>query len=449
MPFIKGIIKDESGSLVARTIRIYDRATGDLIRDMISDATTGEYIAYIPTTDEVHCVILDDATEAPLRNDIAIRLIPEPIIGLPAWNLFTSEGLAEWMADEYVGSTEIDFTYIKGISSGNVETLTTITQTERSVSGKILGFPYYHENGFTLVDAETEEVTLFGTFSVDDPRFMDSFMGPKGTIFGHQAYADNMVEINPDTQAINYTIPCGKNSGSLYAPAGFCMAANGKAYSPPRTDDYPFIIEFDPITLETFFLITPLDVDGVYPYSTFINLPNGNLYAPAGYAANSFIFDPFNITVEYLATGTPTDLTSYYHPILAPNGKVYSRPSDSTLGWLEFDPDTKAELDVGVVKGDEYIFGAPGLVLPDGCIYYIPSIYDEPHATIKFDPETYLWEALPLFFNSEVKVSAFAHGSQIKGINASVNLYGITTNFTKDDSYTFENDFLLNKAVNN
>lgn len=73
---VEGVIYNSAGVPAQRTVRCYDRSTGALVGETLSDATTGEYVIYCPTVDEVQRIVLDDAV-APLLNDLIDRVIPE------------------------------------------------------------------------------------------------------------------------------------------------------------------------------------------------------------------------------------------------------------------------------------------------------------------------------------------------------------------------------------
>ena len=73
---ISGIITDTEGEPAARTVRVYERNTGNLIASTTSDSTSGEYtLTFMAGTDEYQCIALAD--ESSLYNDILIRVIPE------------------------------------------------------------------------------------------------------------------------------------------------------------------------------------------------------------------------------------------------------------------------------------------------------------------------------------------------------------------------------------
>lgn len=73
--YISGVVRDDTGTPCARTVRVYDRATGVLLSSTTSDAGTGAYTLYTPSAGEVQCVVLDDAGGT-LYNDLVARVMP-------------------------------------------------------------------------------------------------------------------------------------------------------------------------------------------------------------------------------------------------------------------------------------------------------------------------------------------------------------------------------------
>jgi len=72
---VSGTITDDTGTPCARTVRLYDRATGAFIAETTSDASTGAYdFSYLPD-DEVQRIVLDDS-DGTLYNDLIDRVIP-------------------------------------------------------------------------------------------------------------------------------------------------------------------------------------------------------------------------------------------------------------------------------------------------------------------------------------------------------------------------------------
>jgi hypothetical protein len=72
---VSGVVRDDTGALCARTVRIVRRDTGAVLGSVVSDASTGVFSFPTPTLDEVHRIVLDD-TSGTLYNDIIDRVIP-------------------------------------------------------------------------------------------------------------------------------------------------------------------------------------------------------------------------------------------------------------------------------------------------------------------------------------------------------------------------------------
>lgn len=73
---VGGVIRDASGALCSRTVRLIRRDTGAHIVSGVSDATTGAYLLATPTLDEVVRIVHSSTTTAPLENDLIDRVIP-------------------------------------------------------------------------------------------------------------------------------------------------------------------------------------------------------------------------------------------------------------------------------------------------------------------------------------------------------------------------------------
>lgn len=72
---VSGVIRDDTGAVCARTVRVVNRSTGALIASTTSDAGTGAYSFALPTLDEVQRIVLDDSGGT-LYNDLIDRVIP-------------------------------------------------------------------------------------------------------------------------------------------------------------------------------------------------------------------------------------------------------------------------------------------------------------------------------------------------------------------------------------
>lgn len=73
---VEGVVRNASGALVSRTVRILRRDTGAVIGSTTSDAATGTYRLATKTLDEVVRIVHSDTTTAPLENDLIDRVIP-------------------------------------------------------------------------------------------------------------------------------------------------------------------------------------------------------------------------------------------------------------------------------------------------------------------------------------------------------------------------------------
>lgn len=72
---VSGVIYDDTGTECARTVRLYDRETGELIGETTSDAGDGTYSIASPDIAEVQRIALDDSAGT-LYNDLIDRVIP-------------------------------------------------------------------------------------------------------------------------------------------------------------------------------------------------------------------------------------------------------------------------------------------------------------------------------------------------------------------------------------
>ena len=73
---VSGTVLDDTATPAARTVRLYNRATGALVGATISDGVTGEYSIAAPDL-EVDRIVLDDSGGS-LYNDIIDRVLPGP-----------------------------------------------------------------------------------------------------------------------------------------------------------------------------------------------------------------------------------------------------------------------------------------------------------------------------------------------------------------------------------
>lgn len=74
-PSVSGVVIGGNGTPAARTVYLYERATGNLLGKTVSDATTGLYNFYpLPGSEVIRVVLADEPT---LYNDIVDRIILE------------------------------------------------------------------------------------------------------------------------------------------------------------------------------------------------------------------------------------------------------------------------------------------------------------------------------------------------------------------------------------
>lgn len=108
--------------------------------------------------------------------------------------------------------------------------------------------------------------------------------------------------------------------------------------------------------------------------------PNGKIYAIPGESTTVLEIDPETRTTSTFGNFTGTG--KWRGGVLAPNGKIYAIPYSSTA-VLEIDPETKTTAMFGSLTGTEKWFG--GVLAPNGKIYGIPY---NPTSVLEIDPET-------------------------------------------------------------
>lgn len=74
---ISGTVTDDAGQPAARTVRVYNRATGTLLGTATSDAVTGAYEFALTSTDMVQVVALDDDAGTDYNALIVDRVVPQ------------------------------------------------------------------------------------------------------------------------------------------------------------------------------------------------------------------------------------------------------------------------------------------------------------------------------------------------------------------------------------
>lgn len=72
---ISGTIKDRMKVPAQRKAYAFRRSTGQLIGEVLSDPTTGQYQFDVPN-EEIIVIVLDD-NDSPLLNDLINRVLPE------------------------------------------------------------------------------------------------------------------------------------------------------------------------------------------------------------------------------------------------------------------------------------------------------------------------------------------------------------------------------------
>lgn len=72
---VSGVIYSDTGAVASRTVRLYDRVTGELIGETTSAAGDGTYSLAAPDIAEVQRVALDDSAGT-IYNDLIDRVIP-------------------------------------------------------------------------------------------------------------------------------------------------------------------------------------------------------------------------------------------------------------------------------------------------------------------------------------------------------------------------------------
>ena len=72
---VSGTVKDSNGAPLQRTMRAYDRPSGELLATVASNPSTGAYQLSVPLGNEVDVMCLDDA-DGSLENDLVHRTFP-------------------------------------------------------------------------------------------------------------------------------------------------------------------------------------------------------------------------------------------------------------------------------------------------------------------------------------------------------------------------------------
>lgn len=73
---ISGTVRDAAGSFAARSVRAYVRSTGILAATAVSNATTGEYVLPVGSSDHHVVMVLPDGSETAVNAQILDRITP-------------------------------------------------------------------------------------------------------------------------------------------------------------------------------------------------------------------------------------------------------------------------------------------------------------------------------------------------------------------------------------
>lgn len=74
MPAISGVVRDAAGAYAQRLVRLYDRASGSLLAQTVSDPSTGAYSFTTSSTDEVYVLALDATSFDQYWNNVVLAL---------------------------------------------------------------------------------------------------------------------------------------------------------------------------------------------------------------------------------------------------------------------------------------------------------------------------------------------------------------------------------------
>ena len=96
--------------------------------------------------------------------------------------------------------------------------------------------------------------------------------------------------------------------------------------------------------------------------------PNGKIYGIPANSTQVLEIDPVNQTTNLFGS-LSTSQNKWYGGVLAPNGKIYGIPTNSTQ-VLEIDPINQTTNLFGSLSGDQEWFS--GVLAPNGKIYGIP-----------------------------------------------------------------------------
>jgi len=413
MPYVRGVVRDENGNLAARTVRLYERATGKLLGEKTSDAATGEYLFYVDTASEAYRVVLDDATVTPILNDLGARVLPgTPAAFLPPWESGAVDGVFEYAARVFVPEAEPASISVVG---GQYTPLNT-SKWDTAVlapNGKIYSAPRESAFGVLVMDLATEESYTIALGAVAGTSlWMHAALGLDGKVYAPPFSADSVLIIDPATDAVSFSPAVPRPQEA--AQRGGVFAPDGRLYSPPYKDDY--ILSYDPAAQRFYAFGNEIAASTDYRYNGFSLAPNKKMYAAPNRASSILEFDPVSKRVAtfgdlstatnkwtkaavapngalYAApyspgnpvlkfdpvSGTVTTIAApnaaWSTPVLGPNGKLYAAPYQDTTFFLEIDPmtDTLREFGYFDDSSTTAYFYKSGVMSPSGDIFFVPS----------------------------------------------------------------------------
>lgn len=418
MPTVSGVVTDDSGSPAARTVRLYDRATGTMINKQISNAGDGTYSMYVATTNEVDVVVLDDETVAPIQNDLVERVIPGGVDTFPSWDLNTAAGILDILnelkcnrikgfksqffydigtfsatnyhtgftmanngklyAGAYSGDECLEFDPETGAFAqfGTVTGSTGIYKFQAGMlapNGCIYYIPYY-TGGVTIlkIDPTTPSLSEFGTFASASYKWGNPVIAPNGNIYAAPYNNVDVLKVLKVDTSIDTALEIGasiKTQGSQWTSGA--LAPNGKIYFPPFCGDVMLVLDTSD---DSMVLVSGFPVDDS-KWATSTLALDGFIYAmPAGAGTDKILkIDPSDNSWEYAATITDTT----YQAHLLPDGCIYCDGVMSGDYW-SFDPS-----DLSIVNGEVTSLNGMGFsqhvtIAEDGCLYTLSTVLDEP-----------------------------------------------------------------------
>ena len=215
-------------------------------------------------------------------------------------------------------------------SSGNV-----ITKTS---SNSIWSYNGYNMRGINMFPENTADTTTISNVTTlpadnaDNIKWQGGVLAPNGKIYCIPLQASQVGIINPYTDTINLSTITGAYGGD-YKWIGGVLAPNGKIYCIPWRSTVVGII--DPVT-NTIDMTTitsskyPSILTGDGKWSGGVLAPNGKIYFIPQNSTVVGIIDPSNNTMTSIS-GLPSDTNKWSGGVLAPNGKIYCIPLNSSV----------------------------------------------------------------------------------------------------------------------